>query len=109
MIEKLVKWANDNKQILHEKGIDTVKIFINENNVYIDHETSNCIGRVTMNIEGHINVEIIEIESEIKLMSAYYAFQRDFYEDFLEPYIRILLDSTKIVQSKYHLLPIRKK
>ena len=102
MLENLVAWANNSKKVFEDRGIKTEKIFINEYGAYVDHETKNCIGRVAINKEGHVDIEIFEIESGIKLMYANYAFQSDFFEDLVTSYIRILITSIEKVQSKYH-------
>lgn len=62
----------------------------------------NCIGRISLNNDGNLDIEILEIASGIKLMYAYYAFQSEFFEDLVASYLRILLTSTEKVQSKYH-------
>ncbi|MCL2862028.1 MAG: hypothetical protein FWE22_06430 [Firmicutes bacterium] len=107
MLKKLIEWANNNKQLFESKGIKTEKIFSNEYNVYVDHETKNCIGRIIFNAEGYVDIEIIEIESEVKIMYAHYAFQSDFFEDLIDSYIRILIDSTNQLHSKYHDMPVK--
>ncbi|MCL2848265.1 MAG: hypothetical protein FWE13_05955 [Firmicutes bacterium] len=94
IITKFVNWGNEKKQYLEEKGIKTVKIFTNEFGGYIDHEAISCLGRIAFNIEGHVDMEIFEIESEVKLMMCHYAFQSDAFDDLFSSYIRILSDST---------------
>lgn len=106
MIEKMITWANNSRNNLDTLGIKTIKIFSNNFGAYIDHETKNCIGRISCNNEGHFDIEIIEIESEVKLMLAHYAFQKEFFEDMIDSYIRILKESINKVQSKYHNVPI---
>ena len=51
------------------------------------------MGQISVNKEGHYDIEIYEINSEMQLMRSYYAFQTKFHEDLVCSYVRILLES----------------
>lgn len=92
-MKNLEIWARENKDKLEKLGIKTENIFLNKYSCFVDHSTEKCIGRVTINSEGHVDIEILEIESGIRLMLANYLFQNHFHEDLIIPYIRILSSS----------------
>lgn len=90
MMNSLVKWAKNNVNVLEKDGIHTVNIHIDNYSAYVDHESNSFIGRIIINSEGHIDIEVYNIISGIKVMYANYNFQKTFFEDIVVPYIRIL-------------------
>ena len=93
IMNSLKVWSDKNKAFYERKGVHTVNFHIDEYSAYVDHETNSKIGRIIVNSEGHLEIEIFEISSGIKLMHASYYFQKVFNEDVLVPYISILLEN----------------
>lgn len=90
MMETLIKWAKNNIKFFEKESIRTVNIHIDEISAYVDHESDSFIGRIVINSEGHIEIEVYEIVTGVKIMYANYNFQKSFNNDILIPYIRIL-------------------
>ena len=93
MFNDISEWSQRNKEFFNQNGIKTVKEVINDYGACIEHETSNSMGQIAVNKEGHYDIEIYEINSEMQLMRSYYAFQTKFHEDLVCSYVRILLES----------------
>jgi hypothetical protein len=98
MCKEFVKWANNNIDELMKKGINTDKIYITEENIlskgaYVDHSTCTCIGRISISESGYIDMEIIQIETEITIMIAHYEQQNEVTTDLINTYTRIMLQT----------------
>jgi len=99
MINYLAEWAEKNKVHFKQLGITTDKIFVSQNEEYaggyVDHSTDKYVGRISLSGENFIDIEIIDIESEVKIMVAHYN-NPDNLEVIAQPYIHILADKKLI-------------
>lgn len=95
MDQLLLKWINEYKDMLLTKGIVTDEIFstgedVDEPCVRIDQSTDLCIGRICAWRNGMMDLEVLDIERENRLMMAHYEEQKEI-QCFVEPYIKIIL------------------
>ncbi|MDR1001345.1 MAG: hypothetical protein LBL96_11200 [Clostridiales bacterium] len=89
-------WIHENKLKLRDKGIQTEKVYesnggLSQIGAYVDHSTDKYIGRIAVAEDrGIVDIELIEIELEIRVMIVHYEYQEQFHLDLVEPYLRIL-------------------
>ena len=85
MRDVFLKWNEKNKNKLAETGVNLDCILIpeeitNNNCVSVDYLTEKCFGRVSVWETGNIDVEILDIESEVSLF--YECYECDNQTDF---------------------------
>ena len=78
MFNDISEWSQRNKGFFNQNGIKTVKEVINDYGACIVHETSNCMGQIAVNKEGHYDIEIYEINSEMQLCGVIMLFKQSF-------------------------------
>jgi DNA-dependent RNA polymerase auxiliary subunit epsilon len=95
LLRSFKKWINENTEFLQKKGIRTEKIYMTDDchptkGAYVDHCTNKYIGRLSVSDEGYVDIEIIEIVSETRIMIAHYEKQKELFPDLVLSYVRIL-------------------
>lgn len=95
MNEKLEKWINENKYRLEGEGIVTEEVVVTGEDIEepctrIDQSTDKCIGRICAWKNGVIDLEVLDVQSEKRLMIAHYEEQQE-VECFIQPYIKVML------------------
>ncbi|QEH70631.1 hypothetical protein QTL86_22690 [Cellulosilyticum sp. ST5] len=91
----LEKWIEKNRYKLEEIGITTDEIITTSEEVElpcirVDQSTDKCIGRICVWKDGTIDLEVLDIQTERRLMFAHYEEQHE-VECFIQPYIKVIL------------------
>ena len=90
MINKLTDWAKANESELKNLGIKTIGIYHNEAGCYVDHDSNNCIGRISVNVFGDIDIEVFQINPGVKTLYVYLSHQTDFSVELFSLYTKAL-------------------
>lgn len=95
MHKLLEKWINENRNKLVEGGIITDEIVVTSEEIEkpcirVDQSTDKCIGRICAWSDGTIDLEVLDIQTEKRLMIAHYEEQNEI-ECFIQPYIKVML------------------
>ena len=90
MINKLTDWAKANESELKKLGIKTIGIYNNEAGCYVDHESNICIGRISVNVFGDIEIEVYQINPGAKTLYVYLPRQTDFPVELFSLYTKAL-------------------
>lgn len=92
----LIEWLNENKLKLLEMGIETENVRVSPDNsidqaVTVEQLSKTCIGQVSIWRSGLIDIEILDIETERRLLYEHYELTQvpDFNKLF-KKYIKIM-------------------
>lgn len=92
----LVNWQNENSAKLLEMGIETENIRQSPDNsldqgVTVEHMSKKCIGQISVWKSGLMDVEILDIETENRLLYEHYEVTKDTnFDDILQTYVEIM-------------------
>lgn len=96
MNKHLIEWQNENKLNLLEMGIETENIRESPDNsldqgVTVEHISKSCLGQISIWKSGLMDIEIIDIETENRLLYEHHEFeQTPNFDDLLHKYIRMM-------------------
>lgn len=99
MNKLFMEWLNENKEKLRQIGIQTESIkespvsSLNQG-VTIENISKNCLGQVSVWHSGLMDIEVLEIETESRLLYEHYEFsQAPDFSKVLQKYVKIMAGS----------------
>lgn len=99
MNKKLIIWQTENKDRLLNMGIVTENIRESPENILhkgvtVEHASSKCLGQVSAWESGLLDIEIIDIETEDRLLLEHYELKDDIdFNNILQKYIEIMISA----------------
>lgn len=96
MNNRLIEWINKNKVKLLEMGIETENVRESpddnlDQGVTVEHASKSCLGQISVWRSGLMDIEILDIETENRLLYEYHEFMQDpNFDDLLQKYIKIM-------------------